>query len=152
MTTQPKLTIEDGWIIDPPDELLAMEPQYQVTDTQWGNRDDRIHPIEKCRRLSGYVIQDGYHWKHCRVSIDEAIRVGWSHPDLEWIEPTDEDAKHRPEVEVWDYETSEKVTGILVFVRKVGSYGFTVAVGEDQGIGIWKHCRMRADAPHRIKP
>jgi hypothetical protein len=59
--------------------------------------------------------------------------------EFEWVEPTDEDAKQRPEVEVKDFCDSEWQKKTLVFV---GETYWTISATGCEPLE-WDECRMK---------
>jgi hypothetical protein len=68
---------------------------------------------------------------------------------VEWVEPTDEDAKKRPQVQVRnsDKDSWSPITVTLIAVKeKTLSNRFVTLAKDGTGIASWERCRMKKSA------
>ena len=73
-----------------------------------------------------------------KVVVDET----WTEPEEEWVTPTDEDARHRPMVEVsllGDWLDAR----LLAVVERDNEPRYVVFDGDCDDIDIYSQCRMR---------
>jgi hypothetical protein len=74
-----------------------------------------------------------------RLVLDE----NWTAPE-EWVVPTDEDAGHRPMVQVKYSFENEWKPAILLMVRSIEGKPIYVAYAEHSDNMHWNQCRMKA--------
>lgn len=82
-------------------------------------------------------------WELGQIAIDPEQPPA---PEPEWVTPTDEDAKRRPEVE-FKSDTGEWHFGTLLFVEeKTGKSTYPFFVVDDSSFYFVSECRMRKDS------
>jgi hypothetical protein len=73
-----------------------------------------------------------------KVVVDET----WTEPEEEWVTPTDEDARHRPKVEVRYSFENEWKPAILLMVTFIEGKPIYVAHTKHSDNMHWNHCRI----------
>ena len=123
--------------------------RWPVTEAEW-----RTHMY--CQAY-GINVPEGWRMVNFRKSTDgdsrlspdgnvEAICSCFSYPLLErieeWVTPTDEDAKRRPQVQVSSDESYDKEMTLVAVTH--GIHPFVCINGRGESMN-WKHCRMKKE-------
>ena len=133
--------------------------RYPVSDAEYRSHHWCLalgHPIPEGYKVSGFATLDTsypvgfYHinnltgeaWKVTnRPLIGTGPILEKIKPEIEWVIPTDEDARHRPFVQVCDYiPTLDEGRGKGAVLYGVTTDGFFITQTGTQ----WRHCRMDA--------
>jgi hypothetical protein len=74
------------------------------------------------------------------------IDKDWEGPEEEWVVPTDEDARHRPMVQVRCFVGEWYSAKLLAVTEADHGYRFVVDGCFDgkEGVNTYSHCRMKA--------
>ena len=90
-----------------------------------------------------YLDEEGWHCGKC--GADDVDKFWILRKSQEWVTPTDEDAKGRPEVEVYDHEGDWDSCGMTFKLLFIDVDGRFWTKNQEGSVQDWRHCRMKKE-------